>query len=82
MRLPGETQAEFFIMIPMVPSRRDNMIAWLAARCDAPDYGKLIVYEFPRKSWFTDRSRSKRVFIRTPRFPSRYRYREPDGARG
>jgi uncharacterized membrane protein (UPF0182 family) len=32
----------------MVPSRRDNMIAWLAARCDAPDYGKLIVYEFPK----------------------------------
>lgn len=49
MRLPGETQAEFFIMIPMVPSRRDNMIAWLAARCDAPDYGRLIVYEFPKE---------------------------------
>ena len=48
MRLPGEPQAEFFLMIPMVPSRRDNMIAWLAARCDAPDYGKLIVYEFPK----------------------------------
>jgi uncharacterized membrane protein (UPF0182 family) len=48
MRLPGETQAEFFLMLPMVPSRRDNMIAWLAARCDAPDYGKLIVYEFPK----------------------------------
>jgi uncharacterized protein len=48
MRLPGEPQAEFFIMLPMVPSRRDNMIAWLAARCDPPDYGKLIVYEFPK----------------------------------
>jgi uncharacterized membrane protein (UPF0182 family) len=36
-------------MIPMVPSRRDNMIAWLAARCDAPGYGKLIVYEFPKE---------------------------------
>jgi uncharacterized membrane protein (UPF0182 family) len=48
MRLPGEPQAEFFLMLPMVPSRRDNMIAWLAARCDAPDYGKLIVYEFPK----------------------------------
>ena len=49
MRLPGEPQAEFFLMIPMVPSRRDNMIAWLAARCDPPDYGKLIVYEFPKE---------------------------------
>jgi uncharacterized protein len=49
MRLPEEPQAEFFLMLPMVPSRRDNMIAWLAARCDPPDYGKLIVYEFPKE---------------------------------
>ena len=48
MRLPQELRAEFFLMLPMVPSRRENMIAWLAARCDAPDYGKLIVYEFPK----------------------------------
>src|SRR6202022_381125 len=39
----------YIIMLPMVPSRRDNMIAWLAARCDAPGYGKLIVYEFPKE---------------------------------
>jgi uncharacterized membrane protein (UPF0182 family) len=32
----------------MVPSQRENMIAWLAARCDLPDYGKLVVYEFPK----------------------------------
>jgi uncharacterized membrane protein (UPF0182 family) len=48
MRLPGEPQAQFFLMLPMVPSNRQNMIAWLAARCDTPDYGKLIVYEFPK----------------------------------
>jgi uncharacterized membrane protein (UPF0182 family) len=48
MRLPGEPQAEFFLMLPMVPTQRQNMIAWLAARCDPPDYGKLIVYEFPK----------------------------------
>jgi hypothetical protein len=48
MRLPGETRTEFFLMLPMVPSQRQNMIAWLAARCDQPDYGKLIVYEFPK----------------------------------
>ena len=48
MRLPGETRTEFALMLPMVPSQRENMIAWLAARCDPPDYGKLIVYEFPK----------------------------------
>jgi uncharacterized protein len=48
MRLPGEPAAQLFLMLPMVPSQRENMIAWLAARCDPPDYGKLIVYEFPK----------------------------------
>ena len=49
MRLPGEARAEFVLMLPMVPSQRENLIAWLAARCDPPDYGKLIVYEFPKE---------------------------------
>jgi uncharacterized protein len=48
MRLPGESQAEFILMLPMVPSQRENMIAWLAARCDPPNYGKLIAYAFPK----------------------------------
>jgi uncharacterized membrane protein (UPF0182 family) len=48
MRLPGEQQAENILMLPMVPSQRENMIAWLAARCDPPHYGELIVYEFPK----------------------------------
>src|SRR5208282_3007990 len=48
MRLPGEAHAEFFLMLPMAPSQRENMIAWLAGRCDLPEYGKLIVYEFPK----------------------------------
>ena len=48
MRLPGEPQTEFFLMLPMTPSKRENMIAWLAARCDLPEYGKLVVYEFPK----------------------------------
>jgi uncharacterized membrane protein (UPF0182 family) len=48
MHLPGDARTEFFLMLPMAPSQRENMIAWLAARCDPPNYGKLIVYEFPK----------------------------------
>ncbi len=48
MRLPGDRRDEFFLMLPLAPSQRENMIAWLAARCDPPNYGKLIVYEFPK----------------------------------
>jgi uncharacterized protein len=48
MRLPGEPEAEFFLMLPMVPSQRDNLMAWVAARCDLPHYGTLLVYELPK----------------------------------
>ncbi|HTV89961.1 MAG TPA: UPF0182 family protein, partial [Stellaceae bacterium] len=49
MRLPEEAKPAYFLMVPMVPNQRENMIAWLAAGCDPPDYGKLIVYEFPKE---------------------------------
>jgi uncharacterized membrane protein (UPF0182 family) len=49
MRLPEEARAAYFLLVPMVPNRRDNMIAWIAAACDPADYGKLIVYEFPKE---------------------------------
>jgi uncharacterized membrane protein (UPF0182 family) len=48
MRLPGETSEEFILMLPMVPNRRDNMIAWLAARCDGAHYGSVIEFGFPK----------------------------------
>jgi hypothetical protein len=49
MRLPGEAREEFILMLPMVPTKRDNMIAWLAARCDGPAYGTLIEFAFPKE---------------------------------
>ncbi len=50
MRLPGEPREEFILMLPMVPNNRDNMIAWLAARCDGPNYGKVIEYAFSKEN--------------------------------
>ena len=52
MRLPGETKAEYILMLPMVPSGRDNMISWLAARCDGHDYGHLFEYAFSKDRLF------------------------------
>ncbi len=50
MKLSSEKAAEeFILMIPFTPARRENMIAWMAARCDEPNYGKLIVYNFPKQ---------------------------------
>jgi hypothetical protein len=48
MRLPGEKTEEFVLLLPFTPVRRDNMIAWLAARSDPPHYGKLTLFDFPK----------------------------------
>ncbi len=48
MRLPAEQREEFVLLLPFTPVRRDNMIAWLAARSDPPHYGKLVLFEFPK----------------------------------
>lgn len=48
MRLPEEKKEEFLLMLPFTPNNKDNMIAWLAGRSDVPNYGKLIVYKFPK----------------------------------
>ena len=49
MRLPGEKIEEFILLTPFNPSKKDNMIAWMAARSDGPHYGKLIAYIFPKQ---------------------------------
>jgi uncharacterized membrane protein (UPF0182 family) len=35
-------------MLPFTPSKKSNMIAWLAARSDMPNYGDLLVYKLPK----------------------------------
>jgi uncharacterized membrane protein (UPF0182 family) len=47
MRMPGEPEPEFLLLQPMVPINRPNMIAWVAARNDQPNYGSTRVYRFP-----------------------------------
>jgi uncharacterized membrane protein (UPF0182 family) len=49
MQLPGEQQkSEFVVILPFTPASRNNMIGWLAGRCDGENYGKLLVYNFPK----------------------------------
>jgi uncharacterized membrane protein (UPF0182 family) len=47
LTLPGNSKPEFILMLPFTPKGRDNIIAWLAARCDE-EYGELRLYEFPK----------------------------------
>lgn len=48
MKLPGEEKEEYILLLPFTPSKRDNLAAWLTARCDGANYGKLRAYTFPR----------------------------------
>jgi uncharacterized protein len=50
MRLPGEQTPEFILMRPFTPRQKDNLAAWMVARNDGAEYGKLAVYRFPRQS--------------------------------
>ena len=47
MRIPGEDEAEFVLIQPLVPEGRRNMIAWVAARMDPGHYGEKIAFQFP-----------------------------------
>ena len=49
IKLPDEDKEEFLLMLPYTPSKKDNMIAWLAARSDLPHYGKLLVYKLSKE---------------------------------
>ena len=49
MKLPEVgNREEFILMVPFTPARKNNMIAWMAARCDGADYGKVLVFTFPK----------------------------------
>jgi len=47
-KLPGGKAEEFILLLPFTPSKRDNLAAWMAARCDGENYGKVTVFTFPR----------------------------------
>jgi uncharacterized membrane protein (UPF0182 family) len=50
MRIPGESAEEFCLILPLTPARRANTIAWVAARSDGANYGKLLAFRFPTDS--------------------------------
>jgi uncharacterized membrane protein (UPF0182 family) len=47
-RLPGFDEEEYILLLPFTPSKRDNLAAWMAARSDGGNYGKVTVFTFPR----------------------------------
>jgi len=48
MKLPGGNDVEFVEILPFTPANRNNLIGWIAARSDGPNYGTALVYDFPK----------------------------------
>jgi hypothetical protein len=49
MKLPTAESEEFILLHPFTPTKRNNLIAWLAGRSDGENYGKLLLYQFPKQ---------------------------------
>jgi len=47
--LPGEKDPEFMLILPFSPRSKDNLIGWMAARCDGDHLGELIFYQLPKQ---------------------------------
>jgi len=47
--LPEVPFEEFILLLPFTPKERTNLVAWLAARSDGENYGKLLLYTFPKQ---------------------------------
>jgi hypothetical protein len=50
MKLPGEKGPEFIQMLPFTPRQKDNLAAWMVARSDGENYGRLVVFQFPKQT--------------------------------
>jgi hypothetical protein len=48
IHLPGQPGVEFALIIPFTPQNKNVLNAWMAGRCDAPNYGKIVVYSLPK----------------------------------
>lgn len=48
LQLPDDDRLSFQLVMPFTPTRRDNMIALLSAKSDPNDYGRRVIYEFPK----------------------------------
>ncbi len=47
MKLPGDAEERFHLVVPFQPENRLNMVGWMAANSDPTDYGELVAFTFP-----------------------------------
>jgi uncharacterized protein len=48
-RLPGEQEEQFILVMPFTPNKKQNMVAYMAARSDPAGYGRITLFSLPRE---------------------------------
>ena len=48
-KLPGQEELQYLLISPLTPNNRDNMIGWMAANSDYPNYGEVTVFQLPKE---------------------------------
>ncbi len=50
VKFPGaKERTEYVLMMPFTPFNKNNMVSWVAAKCDPDNYGNIIEYQFPKE---------------------------------
>ena len=47
--MPGTNELQFVLILPFTPKNRQVMIGWIAGMCDGKNYGRFLVYKFPKE---------------------------------
>jgi hypothetical protein len=47
MKLPGDQEERFHLVVPFQPENRLNMVGWMAATSDPDGYGELVAFTLP-----------------------------------
>ena len=81
MRLPNAEREEFVLILPFTPVNKDNMIAWMAARSDGENYGKLLLYEFPKQELIYGPSQIEARINQTPEISQKLSLWDQQGSR-
>jgi hypothetical protein len=81
MNLPGGDQEEFILILPFTPVSKDNMIAWMAARSDGENYGRLLLYEFPKQELVYGPSQIEARIDQTPEISQQLTLWSQEGSR-
>ncbi|MFN2463813.1 MAG: UPF0182 family protein [Candidatus Dormibacteria bacterium] len=81
MKLPGQDHEEFVLIQPFTPLNRKNMVAWMAARSDGADYGKLAAFRFPTDRQVTGPEQVQSRVDQDPVISSQYSLLNQNGSR-